>query len=239
MITCVSTDPLLARGARSSRQDAWALANGLLAGVAADAMLGDPRHGHPVALFGRWATAIERAIYADTRGRGASFTACCLAMATAPALAGSWLARRHPAARLIMSASCTWAVTAARSLTSEAELIRQALADGDIDEARRRLPGLCGRDPDQLDAAGIARAVVESVAENTSDAIVAPLLWGALAGPAGLTGYRAVNTLDAMVGAQHDGMPRGIPARTPAGARPLSPARSVSASAAPSAMRAG
>ena len=200
MITCVSTDPLPARGARSSRQDAWALANGLLAGVAADAMLGDPRHGHPVALFGRWATAIERAIYADSRGRGASFTACCLAMATAPALAGSWLARRHPAARLIMSASCTWAVTAARSLTSEAELIRQALADGDIDEARRRLPGLCGRDPDQLDAAGIARAVVESVAENTSDAIVAPLLWGALAGPAGLTGYRAVNTLDAMVG---------------------------------------
>jgi adenosylcobinamide-phosphate synthase len=99
-----------------------------------------------------------------------------------------------------MSASCTWAVTAARSLTGEAELIRQALTDGDIDGARRQLPSLCGRDPDHLDAAGIARVVVESVAENTSDAIVAPLLWGALAGPAGLTGYRAVNTLDAMVG---------------------------------------
>jgi adenosylcobinamide-phosphate synthase len=199
MISCVSTHPAV-QGARPPGQDGRALATGLLAGVVADAMLGDPRHGHPVALFGRWATAIEHAIYADSRARGAGFTACCVAIATVPALAGSRLARRHPAAGLIMSASCTWAVTAARSLTSEAELIRRALVDGDIDRARRRLPSLCGRDPDLLDAAGIARAVVESVAENTSDAIVAPLLWGALAGPAGLTGYRAVNTLDAMVG---------------------------------------
>ena len=65
---------------------------------------------------------------------------------------------------------------------------------------RRRLPALCGRDPDQLDAAGLARAAVESVAENTSDAVVAPLLWGAVLGLPGLLGYRAVNTLDAMIG---------------------------------------
>ena len=200
MISCVSSHPPPARGARPPGQNARALASGLLAGVAADAMLSDPRHGHPVALFGSCATAIEHASYADSRARGAGFAACCLAVATAPALAASRLARRHPAAQLIITMACTWAVTAARSLTSEAELIRLALADGDIARARRRLPSLCGRDPAHLDAAGIARAVVESVAENTSDAIVAPLLWGALAGPAGLTGYRAVNTLDAMVG---------------------------------------
>ena len=62
------------------------------------------------------------------------------------------------------------------------------------------LPSLCGRDPATLDGAGMARAVVESVAENTSDAVVAPLLWGAVAGIPGLVAYRAVNTLDAMVG---------------------------------------
>jgi adenosylcobinamide-phosphate synthase len=62
------------------------------------------------------------------------------------------------------------------------------------------LPRLCGRDPAGLGADEIARATIESVAENTSDAVVAPLLWGAVAGPAGLAGYRAVNTLDAMVG---------------------------------------
>jgi adenosylcobinamide-phosphate synthase len=66
--------------------------------------------------------------------------------------------------------------------------------------ARERLPSLCGRDPRALDSAGLARAAVESVAENTSDAVVAPLIWGAVAGVPGLLGYRAVNTLDAMVG---------------------------------------
>ena len=62
------------------------------------------------------------------------------------------------------------------------------------------MPALCGRDPALLDAGGMARAGTESMAENTSDAVVAPLLWGAVAGVPGLLGYRAVNTLDAMVG---------------------------------------
>ena len=75
-----------------------------------------------------------------------------------------------------------------------------ALRSRDIDAARSRLPHLCGRDPSTLDEPELARATVESVAENTSDAEVAPLVWGALAGLPGLVGYRAVNTLDAMVG---------------------------------------
>jgi adenosylcobinamide-phosphate synthase len=74
------------------------------------------------------------------------------------------------------------------------------LEAGDLDGARRRLSHLCGRDPSGLDAAGLARATVESVAENTSDAVVGPLVWGAVAGVPGLLAYRAVNTLDAMVG---------------------------------------
>ena len=75
-----------------------------------------------------------------------------------------------------------------------------SLADNDLPAARQVLPSLCGRDPAGLDATQITRAVIESVAENTCDAVVAPLLWGAVAGLPGLVAYRAVNTLDAMVG---------------------------------------
>jgi adenosylcobinamide-phosphate synthase len=178
----------------------WTLAGGITAGVLADALVGDPRRGHPVALFGRAATLIERALYADARPRGVVFTACCEALAIGPALAAARISRRHPATRLAWAGTVTWAVTGARSLTREASRIGRALEAGDLPGARRLLPNLVGRDPAGLDAAGIARAVVESVAENTSDAIVAPLLWGALAGPPGLAGYRAANTLDAMVG---------------------------------------
>jgi adenosylcobinamide-phosphate synthase len=178
----------------------WTLAGGITAGVLADALVGDPRRGHPVALFGRATTLVERALYADAKPRGVVFTACCEALAIGPALAAARISGRRPATRLVWAGTVTWAVTGARSLTREASRIGRALEAGDLPGARRLLPNLVGRDPAGLDAAGIARAVVESVAENTSDAIVAPLLWGALAGPPGLAGYRAANTLDAMVG---------------------------------------
>jgi adenosylcobinamide-phosphate synthase len=74
------------------------------------------------------------------------------------------------------------------------------LAADDLPAARGRLSHLCARDPQQAGPADLVRATVESVAENTGDAVVGPLLWGAVAGLPGLLGYRAVNTLDAMVG---------------------------------------
>jgi adenosylcobinamide-phosphate synthase len=178
----------------------WPLAVGITAGVLADAVAGDPRRGHPVALFGRSATFLEHGLYADDKVRGAVFTACCEALAISPAAAADRISRGRPLARLAVAGAATWAVVGARSLTAEAGRIHRALLADDLDGARRMLPSLVGRDPAGLDRAGIARAVVESVAENTSDAIVAPLLWGALAGPSGLAGYRAANTLDAMVG---------------------------------------
>jgi adenosylcobinamide-phosphate synthase len=78
--------------------------------------------------------------------------------------------------------------------------MRAALDAGDLDDARAALPALAGREPSGLDAPELVRATVESVAENTSDAAVAPLFWGAVGGIPGLLAYRAVNTLDAMVG---------------------------------------
>src|SRR5213079_3531427 len=74
------------------------------------------------------------------------------------------------------------------------------LESGELSDARQRLSHLCARDATGLDAAELTRAATESIAENTSDAVVAPLLWGAVAGIPGLLAYRAVNTLDAMVG---------------------------------------
>jgi adenosylcobinamide-phosphate synthase len=184
-----------------SRQPSnWPLAGGLVVGVIADALFGDPARRHPVALFGQAVVALEQHVYADNRCRGAGFTTASMLLAAGPAVAAVHLTRRNRAARLALAATATWAVTGARSLAAEAARIQRLLATGDLPTARGFLPHLCGRDPAGLDSAGIARAVVESVAENTCDAIVAPLLWGALGGPTGLVGYRAVNTLDAMVG---------------------------------------
>ncbi|NEB78231.1 cobalamin biosynthesis protein, partial [Streptomyces sp. SID14478] len=86
------------------------------------------------------------------------------------------------------------------SLGREARAVGSALEAGDVELARELLPRLCGRDPQGLDADAIARGVVESVAENTSDAVVGALVWGAVGGVPGLLAFRAVNTLDAMVG---------------------------------------
>jgi adenosylcobinamide-phosphate synthase len=168
---------------------------GLLAGVALDALTGDPRRGHPVAAFGRAATAVERRLYADARTRGAVFAGLCVLGAAGLGAAAS----RVPARRTV-SAAATWAVLGGASLAREGRSMGRSLAAGDLAAARARLPHLCGRDPAALGAKELTRATVESIAENTSDAAVAPLLWGAAFGVPGLLGYRAVNTLDAMVG---------------------------------------
>jgi len=172
---------------------------GLLLGYTADRLLGDPRRLHPVAGFGLVAGRLEQRMYADRRRRGAAYT---LTLVGGAALAGVPVerARHRPLIHALGTALATWAVLGGRSLDREAEAIRALLAAGDLTGARSRLPHLVGRDPRLLDELEIARAVVESVAENTSDAVVAPLLWGAVAGVPGLLGYRAANTLDAMVG---------------------------------------
>jgi len=156
--------------------------------------------GHPVALFGQVMTALEQRIYADRTERGMAYATAGLMLGTMPVLAVTRVAGASPAGRAALTALTTWAVIASSSLSEAARQVGKALSAGDLARARGALPSLCGRDPHDLDRVGIARAVVESVAENTSDAIVAPLMWGALAGPVGLSGYRAVNTLDAMVG---------------------------------------
>ncbi|MDG9713862.1 cobalamin biosynthesis protein [Streptomyces sp. DH10] len=175
-------------------------AYGAAAGLIGDLLLGDPRRGHPVAVFGRAAGAVERVLWRDHRGWGALHTVVCAGGAVALGSVAARAVRDSAVASAALTGAATWAVVGGTSLAREARAIGRALEAGDVDGARVRLPHLCGRDPQALDADGIARAVVESVAENTSDAVVGALVWGAVGGVPGLLGFRAVNTLDAMVG---------------------------------------
>lgn len=164
---------------------AWASA----AGVALDVALGEPPvQPHPVRAFGILLGALERVLYRDSRLAGACYSAAGVAVGLA---AGA------------MACSTTLGVyvaTAQRALLEAASDIAAALDDGDVDQARALLPTLVGRDPTGLGADEVARAVVESLAENTVDAVVAPACWGLLGGAPGALGYRAVNTMDACVG---------------------------------------
>ncbi|MGW3073149.1 MULTISPECIES: cobalamin biosynthesis protein [unclassified Kitasatospora] len=189
-----------APSARRPLTRAAAFALGAAAGYAADARFADPRRGHPVAVFGSAATRLERRLWRDGRAAGAGYTALCVGAVAAGALALDRTVGRRPLGRAALAAAATWTVLGGTSLTREARTIGRSLAAGDLTAARERLPHLCGRDPSALDGQQIARAVVESVAENTADAVVNALTWGALAGTPGLLAFRAVNTLDAMVG---------------------------------------
>jgi adenosylcobinamide-phosphate synthase len=175
-------------------------AYGAAAGLVGDLLLGDPRRGHPVAAFGRAAGAVERVLWRDHRGWGTLHALVCAGGAVALGAVAASAVRSSRTASVALTATATWAVVGGTSLAREARGVGRALDAGDIEGARAGLPHLCGRDPQALDADGIARAVVESVAENTSDAVVGALVWGAVGGVPGLLGFRAVNTLDAMVG---------------------------------------
>jgi adenosylcobinamide-phosphate synthase len=178
----------------------WVRPAGLLLGTLADALLGDPRRGHPVAGFGRAAAALEARCYADRRCAGVRYAAVLVGAAAGAGVLAERVTARRPLAGVALTGLATWAVLGGSSLAGHGAALARELVAGDLAAARTRLPSLCGRDPAALDAAGMARAGTESMAENTSDAVVAPLLWGAVAGVPGLLAYRAVNTLDAMVG---------------------------------------
>ena len=100
----------------------------------------------------------------------------------------------------VARAVCLWVALGGRSLAREAAAVGALVERDDLAGARLRIRSLVGRDPELLDANGLSRAVVESVAENTVDAVIAPLVWMRVAGAPGVLAYRAVNTLDAMVG---------------------------------------
>ena len=166
--------------------------------IAADRMLGEPpAAAHPVALFGRAMGGLERATWADRRDRGVAYA---LAGVGGAAAAGWALSHGGPRTRTAALAAATYLAVAGHALTDAAGEVGAALERGDLEQARRLLRNLVGRETAHLDETEVVRATVESVAENTVDAVTAPVLWALWAGAPGVLAYRAVNTLDAMVG---------------------------------------
>lgn len=213
-------------------------ATGVVAGYLLDRALGDPRRHHPVAWFGTWAGWLEQRLHAPTRTRGALH----LVLATAPWVGGAALAARGgPLRRTAVTAVVTWAALGGRSLEREATAVADLLAAGDLPGARHRIRSLVGRDTAAAGPDELARAVVESLAENQSDAVAATLVWGLLAGAPGVVLHRCCNTLDAMVGHRSPRYARfGTPAARTDDLLNLLPARaSVAATAALAGPRAG
>jgi adenosylcobinamide-phosphate synthase len=173
--------------------------------VAWDLALGEPpARAHPVVWIGTVARLLEQR--APTQGRVAPFlygaliaTVPPLAYATATRLVSRWCGRWRLVG-LIVSVPLLKSTFAIRELRRAGEGVRAPLAAGDLVAARAGLRSLVSRDPAALDPCLVAAAAVESLAENLSDAVVAPLFYWALFGLPGAVAYRAVNTLDAMIG---------------------------------------
>ncbi|TMV59663.1 cobalamin biosynthesis protein, partial [Thioclava sp. BHET1] len=182
----------------------------MLAALAVDAALGWPealyrRIGHPVTWLGRLIAACDRSWNRDgappALRRAAGILAALfvigltvvLAALVQAALPKSWIGS-------LILGLLAWPLVAARSLETHVRAVATPLLAGDLAGARQAVSMIVGRDPAQLDAPAVARAGIESLAENASDGIVAPLFWGALFGLPGIAGYKAINTLDSMIG---------------------------------------
>ena len=185
-------------------------AGAMAVAMAVDALLGWPswlfaRIGHPVTWLGRLISAIDAAWNRDSdppafrRAAGVAGALLVIAISVAigwvlqSLLPWGWI-------EIILVGVLAWPLVALRSLHDHVAAVAKPLQAGDIAAARAAVSRIVGRDPATLDEAGIARAAIESLAENASDGIVAPVFWGALFGLPGILGYKAINTLDSMIG---------------------------------------
>ncbi len=183
----------------------------MLIALLIDAAIGWPdelyrRIGHPVTWIGALIARLEARMNRDGAGRktrGVLAALLVIAAATLPAYA---LAVSLPQGLIgaVLAGVLAWPLVAARAMYTHVADVARPLAAGDLAGARAAVSMIVGRDPSQLDAAGVSRAALESLAENTSDGITAPLFWGAIFGLPGIAAYKAINTLDSMIGHKTD-----------------------------------
>ena len=185
-------------------------AGALAVAMAVDTVLGWPdalfaRVGHPVTWLGRLIAVLDQHCNRETASPLVRRAAGIAAAAVVIALAGAvgWAVQSAIDAgwaRVVLVGIIAWPLVALRSLYDHVAAVAQPLKAGDLAAARLAVAKIVGRDPALLDEAGVARAAIESLAENASDGVVAPVFWGALFGLPGVLGYKAVNTLDSMIG---------------------------------------
>lgn len=182
----------------------------MLIAMALDALIGWPdalfrRIGHPVTWLGALISGLERVLNTGSarRLKGVATALAVIGAATGVAGLAVWaLPTGWPG--VVLTGVLAWPLVAIRSMHDHVAAVARPLGAGDLDGARNAVAMIVGRDPSRLDTAGVARAATESLAENTSDGIVAPLFWGVVAGLPGIAAYKAINTLDSMIGHKND-----------------------------------
>ncbi|WP_312016480.1 adenosylcobinamide-phosphate synthase CbiB [Bradyrhizobium liaoningense] len=189
-------------------------AGAMVVAMAVDALLGWPswlfaRIGHPVTWLGRLIAAIDTAwnrACDPPALRRAAGVAGALLVITLSVSVGAVVQSLLPWGwiQIALVGILAWPLVALRSLHDHVAAVAKPLSAGDVAAARDAVSRIVGRDPAALDEAGIARAAIESLAENASDGIVAPVFWGALFGLSGIFGYKAINTLDSMIGHRNE-----------------------------------
>ena len=183
----------------------------IFAGFLIDFFVGDPYSiPHPVVGIGKWISFFDRKLRRGNSnpkdvGRGALTVVLVALISTGvPALVLELSWRLHPAAYFAVNAVMCWQILAARQLFREGKKVQRALEKGDTEGARAAVSMIVGRDTDVLDENGICRAAVETVAENASDGVIAPLFWTFLFGAAGGFFYKSINTMDSMLGYKNE-----------------------------------
>lgn len=182
----------------------------MLVALALDLLIGWPawlfaRIGHPVTWLGALISGLERRwnIGTQRRAKGVALVLVVVGLAGGAGLAlqallpGGWVG-------VLIGGVLAWPLVALRAMHDHVAAVARPLEAGDLEAARGAVAMIVGRDVTRLDAAGVARAGLESLAENTSDGIVAPVFWGVVLGLPGIAAYKAINTLDSMVGHKTD-----------------------------------
>lgn len=183
-------------------------------GFLLDLLIGDPHWlFHPVRLMGRLTGFLERTLYRrespgkEKKEMGQGIALVCLVLSAAGAASGALLVgayHLHPCMGFFVETIMTYQILAIKCLKVESMKVYDALKKGNLTEAKKAVSMIVGRDTEALDETGVARAAVETVAENTSDGVIAPMLYLAVGGPVLGFLYKAVNTMDSMVGYQND-----------------------------------
>ena len=189
----------------------------MLAGFLMDLLLGDPYWlPHPIRLIGNWISFLEKRLLGSKteekhttpeqeKRRGMLLVLAVLSstvFVTAVLLLGAY--RLHPYLGAVIESIMTYQILATKCLKVESMKVYQELKKGDIAASRKAVSMIVGRDTECLDETGVAKAAIETVAENTSDGVIAPMIFTAIGGPILGFFYKAVNTMDSMVGYKNE-----------------------------------